>query len=390
MIKVCEGECPSRDEELSKEAGSRRGSHMMQQPRAKEGLSLDGEKDSKPYTNRPHVHIAAIDNSLSWPVYHPDSWRSYSYGWLYLPSSLIGLPFSKRTREHFLPILTDPSWWSQTVFELRQLFAQDDDFSERMFKKQIAVFKGQAYNVVQSLRNLDEGPLELCRRRTCIIHDDQVTVADDDLTQELMSSNTQAEQREQMDLSQSIDFGPRRTSLGGGVEIGGNDLSASVDALIQPRRTASGSKRPTYNRTSTALSSRTRPIPVSHRIDLKKNRFGGASGFALMEHMESLQRREEEDHGSEAGFSVRSDVDEEDIADANGHGSRTGSDGQRHGHPSRRAGASLDLSRGPGRNEDYEFGSRNFARRNTMDLSTSRRADVPSVPKTKVVIVEVS
>jgi hypothetical protein len=35
--------------------------------------------------------LAAIDNSLSFPWKHPDGlWRSYPYGWLWLPVSLIG------------------------------------------------------------------------------------------------------------------------------------------------------------------------------------------------------------------------------------------------------------------------------------------------------------
>jgi phosphatidylinositol 4-kinase type 2 len=32
------------------------------------------------YTRRPHMHIAAIDNSLSFPHEHPKGWRSYTYG----------------------------------------------------------------------------------------------------------------------------------------------------------------------------------------------------------------------------------------------------------------------------------------------------------------------
>jgi phosphatidylinositol 4-kinase type 2 len=40
--------------------------------------------------SRPHMHIAAIDNSLSFPHEHPKGWRSFTYGWLYLPVSLIG------------------------------------------------------------------------------------------------------------------------------------------------------------------------------------------------------------------------------------------------------------------------------------------------------------
>ena len=85
------------------------------------------------YTRRPHIHIAAIDNSLSFPHEHPQGWRSYTYGWLYLPVSIIGKPFSERTRQHFLPLLTSKTWWEETTFQLRKLFAIDPGFHPRMF-----------------------------------------------------------------------------------------------------------------------------------------------------------------------------------------------------------------------------------------------------------------
>lgn len=48
----------------------------------------------------PHMHIAAIDNSLAFPHQHPVGWRNYTYGWLFLPVSLIGQPFAQSTRDH--------------------------------------------------------------------------------------------------------------------------------------------------------------------------------------------------------------------------------------------------------------------------------------------------
>jgi len=86
------------------------------------------------YTHYPHIHVAAIDNSLSFPHEHPQGWRSYTYGWLYLPVSLIGRPFSERTRAHFLPLLTSKTWWEETTFQLRKLFAVDPDFHPKMFR----------------------------------------------------------------------------------------------------------------------------------------------------------------------------------------------------------------------------------------------------------------
>ncbi|CAE6343151.1 unnamed protein product, partial [Rhizoctonia solani] len=126
--------------------------------------------------SRPHIHIAAIDNSLSFPHQHPKGWRSYTYGWLFLPVSLIGRPFSEKTRNHFLPLLSSSEWWAETTFQLRKLFALDPDFNERMFDRQMAVLKGQGWNIVQSLKRDEEGPLELTRRIKVLVWDDEVEV----------------------------------------------------------------------------------------------------------------------------------------------------------------------------------------------------------------------
>ncbi|RFU28562.1 hypothetical protein B7463_g7767, partial [Scytalidium lignicola] len=124
----------------------------------------------------PSISIGAIDNSLSWPWKHPDAWRSFPFGWLFLPVSLIGQPFSQKTRDHFLPLLTSKQWWSETQLELRRVFSQDADFQERMFARQIAVMKGQAWNVVETLKTADHGPLELTRRTRVCVWDDLVDI----------------------------------------------------------------------------------------------------------------------------------------------------------------------------------------------------------------------
>ncbi|KAH6635506.1 phosphatidylinositol 3 and 4-kinase-domain-containing protein [Chaetomium sp. MPI-SDFR-AT-0129] len=124
----------------------------------------------------PKISIGAIDNSLSWPWKHPDAWRSFPFGWLFLPVDLIGRPFSQKTRDHFLPLLTSTQWWSQTQLALRRVFQMDNDFQERMFARQIAVMKGQAWNVVETLKTPDHGPLELTRRAKVCVWDDLVDV----------------------------------------------------------------------------------------------------------------------------------------------------------------------------------------------------------------------
>ncbi|KAK7427409.1 Phosphatidylinositol 4-kinase LSB6 [Neonectria magnoliae] len=124
----------------------------------------------------PIMSLGAIDNSLSWPWKHPDAWRSFPFGWLFLPVDLIGRPFSQKTRDHFLPLLTSTAWWSQTTLALKRVFQMDVDFEERMFAKQIAVMKGQAWNVVETLKTADHGPLELTRRAKVCVWDDLVDV----------------------------------------------------------------------------------------------------------------------------------------------------------------------------------------------------------------------
>jgi len=53
---------------------------------------------------------------------------------------------------------------------------QDVDFKEKMFTKQMAVVKGQAWNVVETLKTPDHGPLELTRRARVCVWDDLVEV----------------------------------------------------------------------------------------------------------------------------------------------------------------------------------------------------------------------
>lgn len=137
-------------------------------------------RSSTPLTGKeavgPAIRLGAIDNSLSWPWKHPDAWRSFPFGWLFLPVSLIGKPFSQKTRDHFLPLLTSKAWWSETQLALRKVFIQDDDFKESMFARQIAVMKGQAWNVVETLKQSDHGPLELTRRTRVCVWDDLVDI----------------------------------------------------------------------------------------------------------------------------------------------------------------------------------------------------------------------
>ncbi|CCG22196.1 Type II phosphatidylinositol 4-kinase [Candida orthopsilosis Co 90-125] len=120
----------------------------------------------------PVLKIGAIDSGLAFPWKHPNEWRSFPFGWLFLPLSLIGQPFSKKTRQHYLPLLTSKLWWESTVVNLKQVFMKDNDFKERLWNKQLAVLKGQAFNVVETLKLDFAGPLELTRCQNLLVFDD--------------------------------------------------------------------------------------------------------------------------------------------------------------------------------------------------------------------------
>lgn len=156
MIKYCEGDHEKTLVDIAPSKSNRPEMPLMSELRRTEPptphLGMSSTNPSVPsilqsgsetprsdYTKQPHIHIAAIDNSLSFPHEHPRGWRSYTYGWLYLPVSVIGRPFSEKTRNHFLPLLTSKTWWEETTFELRKLFAVDPDFHPKMFRVSVSL-----------------------------------------------------------------------------------------------------------------------------------------------------------------------------------------------------------------------------------------------------------
>ncbi|KAK6460928.1 phosphatidyl inositol kinase [Scheffersomyces coipomensis] len=158
-------------------------------------------KDTKPKLNQngkktkkyiPIIKIGAIDNGLAFPWKQPDQWRSFPFGWLFLPLSIIGQPFSLKTRHHYLPLLTSKFWWEQTVSKLKEVFEKDNDFKTRLWLKQLAVLKGQAFNVVEILKLSYAGPLELSRRENLEVIDDITSiprsVCNDKMLREMQSS----------------------------------------------------------------------------------------------------------------------------------------------------------------------------------------------------------
>ncbi len=92
---------------------------------------------------------------------------------------------------------------------LRRVFSQDSDFKESMFARQIAVMKGQAWNVVETLKTPDHGPLELTRRTRVCVWDDIVDVPvaiplrvpSAEMRRRGNASSRQSVEQEEMDIS---------------------------------------------------------------------------------------------------------------------------------------------------------------------------------------------
>lgn len=146
-------------------------------------LSADEQSHNpKSNSNRGHIHVAAIDNGLAFPYKHPDQWRSYPYGWMAMPDALVNRPFTEATRKQFLTILSDPLWWRETVREMRSLFEMDDDFDEKMFQKQMAVLKGQGYNIVLTLKDPSAGPVDLVAMQRVVINQEEILIEYDERT----------------------------------------------------------------------------------------------------------------------------------------------------------------------------------------------------------------
>jgi phosphatidylinositol 4-kinase type 2 len=140
----------------------------------------------------PHVQIGAIDNGLAFPTKHPNQIRSYPYGWIILP--IVHHPFSSATTNQFLPYLTSTIWWEGTLNGIQTIFSIDDDFKPKMWTKQKAVIRGQAYNLLEVLSTARTGqisPFDLVKKHLVLVHERQesVILEEDEESQALLSSS---------------------------------------------------------------------------------------------------------------------------------------------------------------------------------------------------------
>ncbi|KAF0485592.1 phosphatidylinositol 4-kinase type II subunit alpha [Gigaspora margarita] len=213
------------------------------------GVGKDDTNTSQSFNvSYPHIHVAAIDNGLAFPFKHPDQWRSYPYGWLSLPDALIGQPFTANTRNHFLPMLTDPNWWKKTISELRNYFRRDTDFDNGMFTKQIAVLKGQGWNIVETLAQADKGIKDLCACRNAVVWDEVevIEIPEDPYTERDRNSSG-------ADIANRVHGESNRIPSPVGEEEEEDHLASRVDGLpITPRRSLDESSSARHSSLSTS------------------------------------------------------------------------------------------------------------------------------------------
>lgn len=138
---------------------------------------------------------------------------------------------------------------------LRRVFSQDSDFQEKMFAKQIAVMKGQAWNVVETLKTTDHGPLELTRRTRVCVWDDLVDIP---VAIPMRVPSAEMRRRRDTDLRRSI----------GEEEM---DISAA------------NASEPTLNHDLLGLSSPATDLPNPNRFDLSRNSSCSDLGHAMDE-----------------------------------------------------------------------------------------------------------
>ena len=95
--------------------------HFKRRPSSSRAHSSSLQASSELSPKRsPPIEIAAIDNGLSFPFKHPDSWRTYPYHWAWLPHAKV--PFTKKMRDLVLPKLSDMNFVQDLCDELYNLF----------------------------------------------------------------------------------------------------------------------------------------------------------------------------------------------------------------------------------------------------------------------------
>lgn len=224
MIRYCEEEDSVR---LTRSNGSQPVNSYSNSP----VMTNDNTTTTTFNLDESHIHVAAIDNGLAFPFKHPDQWRSYPYAWLSLPHALLVQPISVETRKRLLPMLSDPEWWEGTIRDLHRLFSLDSDFEPRMFERQLAVLKGQGWNIVQTLRDPSAGILDLVTRKRCVVWEEDLLIEWDQQIINARTPSTDAMDTLAPRAVSDQDIGPKSPD-----EDQDDDVGALSDPEITPAR----------------------------------------------------------------------------------------------------------------------------------------------------------
>ncbi|KAI6219756.1 Phosphatidylinositol 4-kinase type 2 [Aphelenchoides besseyi] len=113
------------------------------------------------------LKIAAIDSGLAFPVKHPETasrFRHFPFAWASLQWSQ--KPWNKELTDYLLELIT-PLFLHQLCKELTVLFRHGIN-NRVLVARQMNVFRGQVWNLVQSLRS-GESPNQLVKRSLLIV-----------------------------------------------------------------------------------------------------------------------------------------------------------------------------------------------------------------------------
>ncbi|CEF71520.1 Pi4KIIalpha [Strongyloides ratti] len=125
-------------------------------PKSKDEFKLLEKMENE---NVPKYFVAAIDNGLAFPFKHPDEFRGYPFGWMYLPFAKE--PFLQEIIDEYVKIFEDAFFVRGLCDDLKKIFSRDSGFDKRMFSRQMAVMRGQIFNLKEALKD-GKSPYELC------------------------------------------------------------------------------------------------------------------------------------------------------------------------------------------------------------------------------------
>lgn len=125
--------------------------------------ALPSLTESKLHKRDRKFTIACIDNGLAFPFHHPSGIRSYPFSWSKYFPYFANQPFLNEVKESVLHIVQDVSQVKHLCDQIRaQLDADKRYQKKKTIESQLAIVRGQMYNLLKALENnLTPAHLEL-------------------------------------------------------------------------------------------------------------------------------------------------------------------------------------------------------------------------------------